>query len=246
MPNDTAPLTLKGALQELGRARDVARVRLHLLSKNARERTDELATMAFEHGAGQGIDKAAARALVKAGEVAREVQGFVSRHSPVRGPLKATVATVMTADVKTCAPGDSLHRAAQVMWDADCGAVPVVAAGGKLLGILTDRDICMASFTQSRPLSSIQVDSVMSQVLHTCSTNDPLQRVIELMSSKQVRRVPVVRENDLLIGIVALSDIARYLRARSGKNVNAYAKLGLTLSAVSARRGNGLSVRAAE
>jgi len=122
-----------------------------------------------------------------------------------------------------------------------------VDGGGALLGMLTDRDICMASFTQNRPLSAIQVESAMSRVMYTCSPMDTILRAMDIMSIRQVRRVPVVNESGRLAGIVALADIARYVQSLPGKDVGAYVPLGMTLTAISENRGDPLSsVRAAE
>lgn len=249
MPTLTAPLTLKGALVELGRARDAARFQLHFLSKSSISkgmRQREEMTLALEQN-GQGLERATGRALKRARELARGVQGFVVRHSPIGSSLTVSLRTLMTTQVNTCSPGDSLHRAAQVLWETNCGSVPVVDAGGTLLGMLTDRDICMASFTQSRPLSAIQVESAMSRFVHTCAPTQTILDALETMSSKQVRRVPVVSDERRLLGIVCFADIARYVQSLPSKDVGAYVPLGMAIAAISESRGEPLSsVRAAE
>lgn len=249
MPNNTAPLTLRGALHELGRAREAARFQLHLLSKNTLPKAGqrEGLMVAMEHDVGHGLEKAADRAIKRARELARGAAVFMVKHSPIGSSLTVPCRKIMTTAVNTCSPSDSLNRAAQILWDTNCGSVPVVDGGGKLLGMLTDRDICMASFTQNRVLSAMQVESAMSRVMHTCSPADSILRVMDVMSTKQVRRVPIVNEGGRLAGIVALADIARYVQSLPGKDVGAYVPLGMTLTAISQKRGEPLSsVRAAE
>ena len=72
------------------------------------------------------------------------------------------VKEIMTANAKACTPSNSLADAARLMWDNDCGILPVVTEGGKVIGLITDRDICMAAFTKGRNLSDIAVEDVIS------------------------------------------------------------------------------------
>ena len=84
------------------------------------------------------------------------------------------VADLMTPDVRSCTIHDSLNAAARIMWDHDCGCAPVVDAHGKLVGIVTDRDICMAAYTQGAPLEAIPVERVMSPKVISCARTDDL------------------------------------------------------------------------
>jgi CBS domain-containing protein len=127
------------------------------------------------------------------------------------------VEKIMTRGVKTCGPEDTLWTAAQIMWEKDCGCVPVVK-DGKVVGMITDRDICMAAWTQDARLSELSVSRVCSQEPLSCGPGDPVAKAEELMRTRQVRRLPVVDENRL-VGIVSLNDIARSAanaRARKG------------------------------
>jgi len=120
------------------------------------------------------------------------------------------VADLMTRNASTVRSGQTLAAAAQLMWDCDCGAVPVVEnEGDRVIGMLTDRDICMASWSRDLPPSSIFVDDVMSRDLVQCSPRDTVSRVETLMRAKQIRRIPVVDSNQHLVGILSLADIAR-------------------------------------
>jgi CBS domain-containing protein len=115
---------------------------------------------------------------------------------------------LMTADVKCCHPEDSLNTAAQLMWEYDCGCIPVVDDGGRPVAMITDRDICMAAYTQGARLSERPVASAMSCEIYTCRADDELAMVEEMMRQCRVRRVPVVDAQGRLTGIISLNDIA--------------------------------------
>ena len=119
------------------------------------------------------------------------------------------VGEVMTRNVKTCAPGDTLHLAAKIMWENDCGCVPIVNRESKLTGILTDRDICMAAYTQGMTLSMVNVESAMASTVVSCNPQDELEDAQKLMRRHRVRRLPVVDAGGKIVGLLSLSDIAR-------------------------------------
>src|SRR5688572_27915885 len=102
-----------------------------------------------------------------------------------------------------------LNRAAQLMWEQNCGAVVVVDGDGKLAGILTDRDACMAAYTQGRPLSSIAVQIAMARDVVRCHADESESEVMHRMAEHQVRRLPVVDDDDRPIGVISLTDLAR-------------------------------------
>jgi len=104
------------------------------------------------------------------------------------------VGELMTADAKACGPSDTLNRAAQLMWENDCGAVPVVDQQLRVIGMVTDRDICMAAYTQGRPLAQSRVESAMSHGAYTCAPGDDIASAEKLMCERQVRRLPVIDE----------------------------------------------------
>src|SRR5271157_6296237 len=107
------------------------------------------------------------------------------------------VGELMTRKVKACRPEDMLNTAAQLMWENDCGCLPVVSANGdgKVLGMLTDRDICMAAYTQGRRLFEMPVATAMSHRLIACLVGDDLKTVEELMHESHIGRMPVVDEH---------------------------------------------------
>jgi predicted transcriptional regulator len=138
----------------------------------------------------------------------------------------------MSQPVFSCHIDQPLQAAAQVMWERDCGIVPVVDHDGHLAGVITDRDICMAALFQHHRLSEIAVSKVMSTEVATCRQGDQLIDAEHLMSLRQVHRLPVVDEDGTPVGMLSLSDVARRVRQASGKNSGA-ADLAETIAAIS-------------
>lgn len=119
------------------------------------------------------------------------------------------IEAIMTRDVATCVAGQSAADAARLMWERDCGCVPIVDSDGELAGIVTDRDLCIAAYTRGLPLHEISLDSVMSRTVQTCRATDSVAEAERRMSTAQVRRLPVVGGLSSVVGILSLSDIAR-------------------------------------
>jgi CBS-domain-containing membrane protein len=115
----------------------------------------------------------------------------------------------MTPDVRTCAPETSLAAAARAMWDGDCGILPVIDAGGRVVGMLTDRDACMGACMQGKRMEDARVRDSMSSTVFTCRATDSIEDAVRTMGVHQVRRVPVVDANGKLEGILSLNDVAR-------------------------------------
>ena len=119
------------------------------------------------------------------------------------------VKELMTSEAKSCNVFTTLNGAAQIMWDNDCGFVPVVDNEGRVLGVITDRDICMAAYLQGAALSGALVTSAMSKQVFNCRPDDDVSTAEEIMREKQVRRLPVVDSHNRMVGIISLNDIAR-------------------------------------
>jgi CBS domain-containing protein len=130
------------------------------------------------------------------------------------------VSQLMTKDVATCRPDEPLNRATQIMWDHDCGCVPVVDEEGKIQGMITDRDICMAAFTQGKRLDEIPIASAMSRQVHATAANDDIEYAEELMSAKRVRRIPVLDGQNQVVGILSLGDIACALSGKGSDGIS--------------------------
>jgi CBS domain-containing protein len=132
------------------------------------------------------------------------------------------VKDLQTSDVRACNPDTNLAKAAQIMWDCDCGVVPVVDDNKTLLGIITDRDICIATATRSAAPADLVVRDVMSTgQVHFCRPDDDVRTVLATMSTHRVRRLPVIDRQNKLIGIVSLTDLVRRAEYRSGAEVPA-------------------------
>jgi len=123
---------------------------------------------------------------------------------------------VMTRDVAICRPEDTLNEAARLMWDHACGCLPVVDESERVLGILTDRDVAMAAYTQGKALHQLLVRPAMSQDVAFCRIGDLLATAEKTMQERQVRRLPVLGPEGRLAGIITLSDIARESEQRKG------------------------------
>ena len=123
------------------------------------------------------------------------------------------VRDVMTTRVRPCMPDDSLAHAAQLMWQNDCGCIPVCTSVGDssehLLGMITDRDICMCALFEGKPLGELQVNQAMTTRLKCCEPHDTLERAEKLMSEGRIRRLPVVNAGRQLVGVISLADLTR-------------------------------------
>lgn len=117
------------------------------------------------------------------------------------------VRRMMVHDVKTCRAHDSLNVAAQIMWECACGCVPVVDEQRRPVGFLTDRDICMAAYTQGVPLQALRVESAMARNIISCCPNDEIADAASIMRKTGVSRLPVVDKDGSLIGLLSLDDL---------------------------------------
>jgi CBS domain-containing protein len=122
---------------------------------------------------------------------------------------------LMTTEVKFCAPHDTLNAAAQIMWDNDIGCVPVVNDQGQVIGLITDRDLCMAAYIQGVPLAGAPVTTAMSKQVYQCAADGDLKEAQRVMREKQVRRLPVVDSAGQLEGILSIADMARWAQQQA-------------------------------
>jgi CBS domain-containing protein len=114
---------------------------------------------------------------------------------------------VMTESVQSCQPDTNLAAAAALMWEGDFGSLPVVANDGKLLGIVTDRDIAIALGTRNVLASQVPVSDVMSREVFTCHPSDDIQIALTVLRTDRVRRLPVVSDEGIISGILSLNDV---------------------------------------
>jgi CBS domain-containing protein len=125
------------------------------------------------------------------------------------------VKEIMTANPKVCTMTNNLAEAASMMWENDCGILPVVAKGGKVIGLVTDRDICMAAALKARQLANIAVEDTVSGEVFACEPGDDVRNALKTMKAKKVRRLPVVASDGTLAGMLSMNDII--LRAEEAK-----------------------------
>lgn len=146
------------------------------------------------------------------------------------------VENLMTRQVQSCHVGDSLAHAAQLMWQHDCGAVPVCAGDGRqrVIGVITDRDICMSALFQGKPLAELRVNEAMSRSLTAVRPSDSLAQAERVMREAHLRRLPVIERDGALLGMISLADLAREAsreRAHARKEVTE-SDIGNTLAAI--------------
>lgn len=126
------------------------------------------------------------------------------------------VKDIMTTDLKTCTPDTTVAEAAHLMWDGDCGILPVVDEGA-LVGVVTDRDMYIALATQNERASQLRVGAVATTALTTCAPEDDLRTALSAMKRAHVRRLPVVGFGNAVMGILSMNDVLR--AAAAGKAI---------------------------
>ena len=154
------------------------------------------------------------------------------------------VQQMMTQNVHCCRAEDSLECAASVMWEKDVGVVPVVDDAGRAIAMLTDRDVCMAAYTQGKALGELRVGDAMSKSLFGVHPTDPVSEAENVMREQQVRRVPVVDADGRLVGILSQGDLvleAARERESPRKELSAV-EVTATLAAIGRPRFGALAV----
>jgi CBS domain-containing protein len=106
-----------------------------------------------------------------------------------------------------CRPGTNLGTATEYMWNGNCGFLPVVSNDGIVIGVITDRDICVACGTRNRLPGSISVGEVMTRKVYSCSPEDDIHIALHKMKEAQVRRLAVIARDGTLAGVISLDDI---------------------------------------
>ena len=143
---------------------------------------------------------------------------------------------LMTPAPAVCSTSDHLTRAAQILWERDCGAAPVLDEAGQLAGIVTDRDICMAAYTQGRALREIPVTTAMAHHVIAIRADESVDTAEHLMADNQIRRIPVLDTDGQVIGVLSLNDVVR--QASCEKSIGVDREFVETLAAVSQPRGS--------
>jgi CBS domain-containing protein len=130
------------------------------------------------------------------------------------------VKEVMTSEACTCTPETSLAAAAMLMWEHDCGVLPVVDDARKVVGMITDRDICMAAAMRPSPMSEIAVREVISGQAHTCTPETDIREALKTIQREKVHRLAIVGAEGELQGVLSMNDIALEAKEGSGKKTN--------------------------
>jgi CBS domain-containing protein len=240
------PQTAKEMIDALAVARDRIRVQAHLFSLDAVKRWQPIEKTLLDlqstlEASGERVAATATSTFREVTQAAKALLKDLDGSLELAGPVRE----IMGRDPVACAPTDPLNRAAQIMWEQDCGAVPVVYPDGSVAGVITDRDLCMAAYTRGQPLSAMSIESAMSRTVHTCSPDDSIGHAARTMAREQVRRLPVV-EHSKLVGVLTLADIAREVRDSGGNRAAACVALAHVLAAISGSRPEKAAPAAAE
>jgi CBS domain-containing protein len=129
------------------------------------------------------------------------------------------VKEIMSANPTVCTLTDNLATAAGLMWENDCGIIPVVAEGGKVVGLITDRDICMAAALNDRNLSNIAVQDVITGEVVSCATEDDVKTALSKMQDNKVHRLAVVTDTGTLEGVLSMNDLVLQAEDPKSKKV---------------------------
>jgi CBS domain-containing protein len=127
------------------------------------------------------------------------------------------VEKIMATDVATARPDTDLAVISKLMWDRDCGFVPVVDAAGKVSGVITDRDICIASATRRLLPEQITAAQAMRRApIHTSQPEDTVEKALATMKQFQVRRLPVTATDGTLKGVISMNDVVLASQQKEG------------------------------
>ena len=117
------------------------------------------------------------------------------------------VLEMMMGTLYFCRPESNLGEAAELMWKGNCGFLPVVGSEGKVAGVVTDRDICIALGTRGRPSGEVVVADVMSKKVFSCAPEDDVHVALGAMREGHVRRLPVIAKEGTLVGVISMDDV---------------------------------------
>jgi CBS domain-containing protein len=149
---------------------------------------------------------------------------------PLRKETAMTIRDIMTKDTRACRPDTNLAEASALMWEGNCGALPVLSASGQVTGILTDRDVCIALGTRNARATEIQASEVAHGEALVCRPEDDIQTALQIMRAARIRRLPVVNDGGLT-GIVSIDDIVLHADSNAGAPVS-YGDVVRTLQAI--------------
>ena len=140
---------------------------------------------------------------------------------------------VMASDVETCRPDTDLATVVRMMWDRDCGFIPVVDTAGALRGVVTDRDICIASATRRVLPEYMTAHQAMTHPVHACLPDDDIAEALAAMKQYKIRRMPVIDSDCLVKGVISMNDIVMASEQGLGPDAK---EIVSTLAAICAHR----------
>jgi CBS domain-containing protein len=148
------------------------------------------------------------------------------------------VKEIMTGNPRVCDLNESLAEAAKTMWDADCGVLPVLKDGREVVGLITDRDICMAMAMRDSNPAAVSAEEVLTGDIYSVAPEDEIHKALQVMQEHQVRRLPVISPEGELEGMLSMNDVI--LKAQRKANGKApeirYADVVDTYKAICAHR----------
>lgn len=149
------------------------------------------------------------------------------------------VSDIMTLEPSCCTPGCSAQTAAEQMRQWSMGVLPVVESmeTRRIVGVVTDRDLCLAVVAGGRDPARTTVGECMTRETVCCAAGEPVARALEAMRDHHIRRLPVVDSAGGVVGIVSLTDIIRYAALAESEVVAAVTHICEPLGALGRRRG---------
>lgn len=127
------------------------------------------------------------------------------------------VKDVMVGTPAFCSPETNVAAAVEMFWTRNCGILPVLGNDGKMKGVITDRDVCIALGTRNRLAGDLTAAEVMTGRVVSCFEEDNIQAAVELIRQEGVRRLPVLGSDGSLKGILSMDDVVRHSTDASGK-----------------------------
>lgn len=127
------------------------------------------------------------------------------------------VRDLMTTNAVSCRPETNLAAVGALMWEHDCGLIPVVDDTERVTGVITDRDICIALSTKDRQPSKITSREIATAPALVCSPDDDIQTALITMSRERLHRLPVVNKERGLVGILSINDVLLHAEKSLGK-----------------------------
>jgi len=145
------------------------------------------------------------------------------------------VRDIMTSTASFCGPESTLEEASFLMGKRNCGFLPVVGDGGNVIGVITDRDMCIALGTRNRRPSDIRVWDAMPRKLFTCMEGDDAHCALKTLRSARIRRLPVIDRDGALAGVLSIDDIVLKAREHLARNDVSYRDVENTYRAIRGR-----------